>query len=270
MTEVVKDGDGMKLLEQFILGKKNDPSLCEDGIVITDNFIAVLDGVTAKSNRTFWGKSGGRAAMEAARAIIEISPAITEKDILFRNINKAIRELYDGSNYGEAAVCVCIYSRFFKEIWSMGDCQYLVNEHHYCDEKEIDTIYSRVRAAILEKASCNGSLTDDKDPGRQYIMPLLKNQHLFANSNTKYSYPLLNGSDFDTNRIISTKVCDGDTVILATDGYPKLFDTLKESESYLAYVIENDPMCYKIHISTKGIEKGNVSFDDRAYVKFVV
>ena len=106
----------MNIIEQFILGKKNDPSICEDGIVITDDFIAVLDGVTAKSNRTFWGKSGGRAAMETAKAIIETSPAITEKEVLFRNINNAIRALYDGENHGEAAVCVCIYSKFFKEI----------------------------------------------------------------------------------------------------------------------------------------------------------
>ncbi len=260
----------MNIVEQFILGKKNDPALCEDGIVITDDFIAVLDGVTAKSNRTFYGKLGGRAAMETAKAIIESSPAITEKEILFRNINNAIRALYEGANLGEAAVCVCIYSKFFKEIWSVGDCRYLVNEQYYCDEKEIDTIYSRVRAVILEKSERDGTLTAERDIGREYIMPLLKNQHLFANSTGKYSYPLLNGGNFDTNRIISTKVSDGDTVILATDGYPKLFNTLKESESYLSYVIKNDPMSYKIYPSTKGIEKGNISFDDRAYIKFKV
>ena len=260
----------MNISEKFILGKKNNPALCEDGIVITENFIAVLDGVTAKSSRTFWGKSGGRAAMETAKAIIESSPAITEKEILFRNINNAIKSLYDGKAYGEAAVCVCIYSKFFKEIWSVGDCQYIINGQRYCDEKEIDTIYSRVRAAILEKAERDGALLEGKDPGREFIMHLLKNQHIFANGTGKYSYPLLDGGSFDTSRILSTPVSEGDTVILATDGYPKLFDTLRESESYLAYVIENDPMCYKIHISTKGIEKDNVSFDDRAYVKFVV
>lgn len=260
----------MNIIEQFILGKKNSPALCEDGIVVTEGFIAVLDGVTAKSNRTFWGKSGGRAAMETAKAIIESSPAITEKEVLFRNINNAVKALYDGKNHGEAAVCVCIYSRFFKEIWSVGDCQYLVNGHYYCDDKEIDTVYSRLRAAVLEKAERDGTLTEERDTGREYIMPLLKNQHIFANGTGKYSYPLLNGGNFDTNRIISTKLTDGDTVILATDGYPKLFDTLEESEAYLSYVIENDPMCYKLHPSTKGIEKGNVSFDDRAYVKFIV
>lgn len=260
----------MDIIEQFILGKKNDPSLCEDGILITDNFIAVLDGVTAKSNRTFYGKSGGRAAMEVAKAVIESSPSITEKEILFRNVNNAIRSLYEGTNHGEAAVCLCIYSNFFKEIWSVGDCQYLVNGKYYCDEKEIDRIYSRVRAAILEKTEREGNLTDGRDPGREFIMPLLKNQHLFANGNGKYSYPLLNGGSFNADRIISTKVSEGDTVILATDGYPKLFDSLEESESYLSYVIKNDPMCCKLHLSTKGIEKGNVAFDDRAYVKFIV
>lgn len=260
----------MNIIEQFILGKKNDPALCEDGIVITDNFIAVLDGVTSKSNRLFYGKSGGRAAMEAAKEVIETAPPITEKEILFRNVNNAIKALYDGDNNGEAAVCLCVYSKFFGEIWSVGDCQYLINDAYYCDEKEIDIIYSRVRAMILEKAERDGTLPEDKDPGRELIMPLLKNQHIFANGNGKYSYPLLNGRSFDTERIISAKVSEGDTIIFATDGYPRLFPTLEESEAYLSYVIKNDPTCSKIHLSTKGIEKGNLSFDDRAYVKFVV
>lgn len=266
---MTKGGEAMKLLEQFIMGKKNNPILCEDGIVITDDFIAVLDGVTAKSKRSFYGRTGGRAAMEVAAAVIRSTPAITKSEILFRNINTAIRELYDGNNGGEAAVCVCIYSRYYREIWSSGDCQYIVNGKHYCEEKEIDHIYSRMRATILERAERMGVLTADRDMGREYILPLLKGQHLFANSNGKYGYPLLNGGSFDTETVTITKVNEGDTVIIATDGYPRLFSTLEDSEAYLQYVIENDPMCYKLHISTKGIEKDCISFDDRAYVKFM-
>ena len=52
----------MKIIEQFIEGKKQNPSLCEDGLFINDHFIAVVDGVTSKSDALFDNKAGGRAA----------------------------------------------------------------------------------------------------------------------------------------------------------------------------------------------------------------
>lgn len=58
-------------------------------------------------------------------------------------------------------------------------------------------------------------------------------------------------------------------MILASDGYPKLFNSLIESELYLKKIINEDPLCYKLFKSTKGINKGKLSFDDRAYIKFI-
>ncbi len=57
-------------------------------------------------------------------------------------------------------------------------------------------------------------------------------------------------------------------IVLASDGYPKLKSTLKESEEELAKIIEIDPLCYKTYFSTKGLKKGNFSFDDRTYIRF--
>lgn len=38
----------MKIIEQFIQGK-HSPETCEDGLVVTDDFVAVVDGSTSKS-----------------------------------------------------------------------------------------------------------------------------------------------------------------------------------------------------------------------------
>ena len=38
----------MKIIESSILGKKS-PEACEDGMVVTDDFIAVIDGSTSKT-----------------------------------------------------------------------------------------------------------------------------------------------------------------------------------------------------------------------------
>lgn len=40
--------DIMKIIESSIIGKKS-PEACEDGMVVTDDFIAVIDGSTSKT-----------------------------------------------------------------------------------------------------------------------------------------------------------------------------------------------------------------------------
>ena len=50
----------MKIIEQFIKGKYNDPDLCEDAICVTDNFIAVIDGVTSQSDFRYENKKLGK------------------------------------------------------------------------------------------------------------------------------------------------------------------------------------------------------------------
>ena len=57
-------------------------------------------------------------------------------------------------------------------------------------------------------------------------------------------------------------------VILASDGYPFLGDSLQESEEALKKQLEDDPLCINSFKATKGLMRGNKSFDDRCYVKF--
>ena len=59
-------------------------------------------------------------------------------------------------------------------------------------------------------------------------------------------------------------------VVLASDGYPVLKDTLAESEKSLDELLQKDPQCLWENRGTKGLVKGNQSFDDRTYVRFAV
>ncbi|MGN0527265.1 MAG: hypothetical protein ACI4IF_07495 [Acutalibacteraceae bacterium] len=263
----------MKILEQFIKGKKQDQNLCEDGLYISDDFIAVIDGVTAKSQKTFFGKAGGRAGMEKAKEVIGGLPYSIDGESAVELINQGIKTLYEGEPTGEAAVCLMIYSKYKNEIWALGDCQCLVNGEFFSDEKEIDSILADVRALVLELSRIEGADEEtfsENDPGRAYIMPILQKQHLLSNSNSKFGYGVLNGTPLKKGALKILKVNKGDTVVLASDGYPKIFNTLKESEDYLAFTIENNPLCDGDYRSTKGIVKGNSSFDDRTYIRFEV
>jgi dGTP triphosphohydrolase len=84
------------------------------------------------------------------------------------------------------------------------------------------------------------------------------------------TYEVLNGKNLRYDLIKTYKVNTGDTVVLASDGYPVLKNTLEESENELKKVIKENPLCNKDYLSTKGVKKGNMSFDDRTYIKFIV
>lgn len=264
----------MEIIEQFIKGKKQDQNLCEDFLFVGDSFIAVIDGVTSKSDADFDGKKGGRAAAEIiCKAISEFPEDINAFDAV-EVLTKKTASLYaENENYGAAAACVIVFSRFKNEIWCVGDCQCSVNGKVFLHEKEIDGIVSDMRALVIEIGRRKG-MTDrelyQNDIGREFILPVIKEQHIFANTDGRFSYGVINGTPVLEKDIIIHKVKNGDEIILASDGYPKLFGTLEESEAYLKHEIEINPFCDGDYRSTKGLNKDCDSFDDRTYIRFRV
>ncbi len=49
----------MEILETFLCGKENNPATCEDGLVISEQLVAIIDGVTAKGTRLWNDMSSG-------------------------------------------------------------------------------------------------------------------------------------------------------------------------------------------------------------------
>ena len=84
----------------------------------------------------------------------------------------------------------------------------------------------------------------------------------------QYSFPVFDGTPIDPTKVKVFTVPAGTEVILASDGYPEVFPTLAQSETHLHRLLDSDPMCMHENISTKGIIPGNLSFDDRAYIRF--
>ncbi len=264
----------MRITERFIEGKNEDCSLCEDEIFVSDDFIAVIDGVTAKNGDFFNGLSGGKAAaLKVAQALNGI-PFDADCYSAVEKITEAVASLYtENREKGVAAASVIVYSVFRNEIWSVGDCQCIIGGDIFLHEKEIDRVNSEFRSLVLECEKRKGVSEEElseNDTGRAAIMPVLNCQHIFANSEGKYSYGIINGTRVPKCHIIVHKVKQGDEVILASDGYPHLKTTLQESEMLLKEEMEKNPLCIKGYISTKGMVKGNKSFDDRAYIKFRV
>ncbi len=267
-------GGFVEIIEHFTCGKKAVFSKNEDLLLITNDFIAVVDGVSAKNGRLFEGVTGGRkAADKICETIVLLDKNATAKGAV-EKITKAVAELYEENEpKGAAAAGTIIFSKERNEIWSVGDCQCLINGELFSHEKEIDKINSDVRALILEIAKKDGKTEEEllkNDVGREFIMPILENQHVFANKTGRFSYGVFNGTPVPDEHIVVHKVKKGDEIVLASDGYPYLKETLAESERLLKEELKNNPLCDGEYRSTKGKAEDNISFDDRTYIRFRV
>ena len=267
-------GGFVKIIEDFICGKKAMHIKNEDALLITYNFIAVIDGVSAKNGRLFEGLTGGKmAADKVCEAIMLFDENITEKEAVDK-ITQKVSEVYEENEpKGAAAACAIIFSKARNEIWSVGDCQCLINGELFTHEKEIDRINSDVRTLVLEMAKREGKTQEEllkNDLGRAFIMPILENQHILANKTGRFSYGIFNGTQIPDEHIVIHKVKEGDEVVLASDGYPYLKGTLEESERLLKEELINNPLCDREYRSTKGKAEDNISFDDRTYIRFKV
>lgn len=269
---------GYKVEEIFLKGKKSAPSN-EDGIILTPDFIAVIDGATSKSAFSMEGKTSGRLSMELVLEAINEFPKDIDATQAVRLITKKLHDFYINNNLltsvndNPAARLTSngvIYSISRKELWQIGDCQALINGHHYNNNKEIDDIMADARSAYDEVALLQGETLESlrtKDPGRDFILPFLKIQGVLQNYHGHpYGFPVMDGFEIDINQVIVVPI-EADEIVLASDGYPNLFNTLKESEFFLKKVINEDPMLIRLYKSTKGVQKGQDSFDDRAYVR---
>jgi len=154
----------------------------------------------------------------------------------------------------------------------IGDCQCMVDNKLHLNNKLIDRLLSETRAFYIVKELINGKTIEDLrkfDTGREYILPLLKSQLYFQNNrfDSEYSYCVIDGFKINISQVKVIDTHNAKNIVLASDGYPKLFNNLNETEKYLNYVIEKDPLCYNLYKSTKGKGINMVSYDDRAYLR---
>lgn len=262
--------------ESFILGKTGNSQACEDIIVNDKYFKAVIDGATSKSAFLHNGKTGGRLAAELIAETIQsfderetAISALRKLDLAVANICQTIGSKTDNS----IQASVIIYSKYRREIWNYGDCNLMINEKNIYHNKIVDNILSHLRSFVIAAHLKQGGKVDDisdHDIGREAILPYLKMQNVFANSDGYFGYPVINGMGINEKHILVYKVVEGDHIVLASDGYPKLFSSLQKTEEYLQSILQTDPLSYLENIQTKMCYKYNLSYDDRTYYSFFV
>lgn len=269
----------MEIVEAYMEGKV-DAEHCEDSYFISDDFVVVVDGVTSKSDFLHHDQTTGRLAAQMVRRVFETMPRQASVHQIIREINHQINDFYETVPFpysrkekGLQAVCA-IYSNYFRTVWLIGDCQVLVDGKLYTNSKKSDDILSQMRSLILNilKEDPQKDWNHAQQEARSVIEPWILKSNQFANAQLgEFDYAVLNGEEIP-DRLIQTIALDENAheIVLASDGYPKAHTTLEQSEYYLNRILQQDPACYRIYPSTKGIANSQTSFDDRTYIRFRV
>ena len=296
----------MKIIESSIIGKKS-PEACEDGMVVTDDFIAVIDGSTSKTPKHLNPdmKNGKYAMMLISEYIREELKTDASVDEFCQGVTAYIyNKVYEKLGVEERlkehpeerlTASAILYSRTRNEVWMVGDCQAIIDEKLYENGKPYEEKIARKRVELIEQGLSPAE-------ARKQIEPLLIKAMLSGQNQT---YTVIDGfpiyregvkvvsvsdsssvqgsvSSSDSCSVQDPVSCSGsasasDTIpsssseiVLASDGYPFLKPSLAASEAALAEQIANDPQNIHSFIATKGIVEGNKSFDDRTYIRFSV
>lgn len=295
----------MKIIESCIIGKKS-PEACEDGMVVTDDFIAVIDGSTSKTPKHLNpDMKNGRYAMmlisEYIREELKTDASVDEfcQGVTAYIYNKVYEKLGVEERLKEhpeerLTASAILYSRTRNEVWMVGDCQAIIAGKLYENGKPYEEKIARKRVELIAQGLSPAE-------ARKQIEPLLIKAMLSGQNQT---YTVIDGfpiyregvkvvsvsdsssvqdsvSSSDSCSVQDPVSCSGSAsasntipfssseIVLASDGYPFLKPTLAASEASLAEQIANDPQNIHSFIATKGIVEGNKSFDDRTYIRFV-
>lgn len=294
-----REVDFMKIIESSIIGKKSSEA-CEDGMVVTDDFIAVIDGSTSKTPKHLNSdmKNGRYAMMLISEYIREELKADASVDEFCQGVTAYIyNKVYEKLGVEERlkehpeerlTASAILYSRTRNEVWMVGDCQAIIAGKLYENGKPYEEKIARKRVELIAQGLSPAE-------ARKQIEPLLIEAMLSGQNQT---YTVIDGFPIYREGVKVVSVSDSSSVqdsvpasdsvpcsdsasasgtisvssseiVLASDGYPFLEPTLAASEAALAEQIANDPQNIRSFIATKGIVEGNKSFDDRTYIRFV-
>lgn len=265
-----------------VIAKDGVSSFCGDTYVWSDNYIAVIDGATPKGEMLWDGMKGDVfVAKLIADAITEMDPELSASKAML-HINEVVRQSYnthaiDFTKLTPAErlqASVLVYSVSRHEVWSFGDCMLRINQRNFINRKEGDQLFAALRAFCIQiERDRRGDDADEQELsayGREKILPYLKEYVSLANRNVPFGYDVIDGGHIDPNHVKVYAVQKDDCVVMASDGYPMLYDTFEDTEEHLRRLLEEDPYCIGVLRDTKGIVPGDQSFDDRTYVSFRV
>ena len=203
----------MKIIESCIIGKKS-PEACEDGMVVTDDFIAVIDGSTSKTPKHLNPdmKNGRYAMMLISEYIQEELKADASVDEFCQGVTAYIyNKVYEKLGVEEwlkehpeerLTASAILYSRTRNEVWMVGDCQAIIDGKLYENGKPYEEKIARKRVELIEQGLSPAE-------ARKQIEPLLIKAMLSGQNQT---YTVIDGFPIYREGVKVVSVSDSSSV----------------------------------------------------------
>ena len=203
----------MDIIESSIIGKKS-PEACEDGMVVTDDFIAVIDGSTSKTPKHLNPdmKNGKYAMMLISEYIREELKADASVDDFCQGVTAYIyNKVYEKLGVEERlkehpeerlAASAILYSRTRNEVWMVGDCQAIIDGKLYENGKPYEEKIARKRVELIEQGLSPAE-------ARKQIEPLLIEAMLSGQNQT---YTVIDGFPIYREGVKVVSVSDSSSV----------------------------------------------------------
>ena len=203
----------MKIIESSIIGKKS-PEACEDGMVVTDDFIAVIDGSTSKTPKHLNPdmKNGRYAMMLISEYIREELKADASVDDFCQGVTAYIyNKVYEKLGVEERlkehpeerlTASAILYSRTRNEVWMVGDCQAIIAGKLYENGKPYEEKIARKRVELIEQGLSPAE-------ARKQIEPLLIKAMLSGQNQT---YTVIDGFPIYREGVKVVSVSDSSSV----------------------------------------------------------
>jgi hypothetical protein len=274
--------DMYKLIEQFSISKlKNGTDKQNEDSIFDNSYYGVVsDGATTQKGTVIDGLSPGKTAstlfidyFKTADPYITFERAISDLEDLFQKWYKDHEEIF----HDRITTSSVVLNKKRKELWFLGDCSARLDNELYCYNKEIDTLTTNLRVFTIQTAITEGQTSYEEclkhDIGRDVIIPLIEKQQLYQNNNdgTTFCYGVMDGYKTIEKDIHVMSIPENTTsIILTSDGYPVIEETLEKTEKKLSNILKEDPLMIGKHATTKGLSDDKCSFDDRSYLRYDV
>lgn len=154
----------IKNVESTSIGKTTGHN--DDGIYIGENFAAVIDGVSSKSTVEVNGKKVNIAniIIEALEKLDRPSAPVYAKTLSFEEfveyINMYIRKYCQTINISltdtPLEATAAIYSKYYNQIWIIGDCRAIYDGNVISNDLKIDEVYTDLRVKIINELLNSG------------------------------------------------------------------------------------------------------------------
>lgn len=274
------------IAEQFSMGKLGPGRPNDDGIAIGPFCFAVVDGATAKGNQRFDGKLSGEFAKDVVCAELHDTRATdSAQDLVNRLSSKLNAEVLRVTGAPAAALAPAFrptasFVAFLpipRQLVFVGDCLALMDGAPLSFSQVLEPTIAQVRASYFAELKAQGipdsKLIQEHQPGaRKVIAPIIHFAASLSNlSGHPLSFSVIDGTPVPCHLVHTVAVPTRVTsLVLSSDGYPELFATLDKTETNLKTLLVQDPLCIAELSGCKGLEPGNVSYDDRTYLSLTL